>query len=67
MQLVLLRYREDIIAAKCAKEHIEGTLKSEIMFLKDQVVGEQQERKTIEETLTNDITNLQEELGEVSG
>ncbi|XP_064619716.1 rab GTPase-binding effector protein 1-like isoform X2 [Lineus longissimus] len=62
MQLVLLRYREDIIAAKCAKEHIEDTLRSEIMFLKDQVVGEQQERKTIEETLTNDITNLQEEL-----
>lgn len=37
MQLLLLRYREDIIAAKVAKEHQEETLKSEILFLKDQV------------------------------
>lgn len=37
MQLLLLRYREDIIAAKVSKEHQEETLKSEILFLKDQV------------------------------
>lgn len=37
MQLLLLRYREDIIAAKVSKEHIEESLKSEILFLKDQV------------------------------
>ncbi|CAL4060506.1 unnamed protein product, partial [Meganyctiphanes norvegica] len=37
MQLLLLRYREDIIAAKVSKEHLEETLKSEILFLKDQV------------------------------
>lgn len=63
MQLLLLRYREDIISAKVAKEHTESTLKSEILFLKHQVVGEQQEKTTVEETLTQEISQLQEQLG----
>ncbi|XP_033747222.1 rab GTPase-binding effector protein 1-like [Pecten maximus] len=62
MQLLLLKYREEIIQAKVAKEHIEDTLKGEIMFLKDQVLAEQQEKNTIEETLTQDIQSLQERL-----
>lgn len=37
MQLLLLRYREDIIEAKVSKEHQEESLKSEILFFKDQV------------------------------
>ncbi|KAK8376557.1 hypothetical protein O3P69_009875 [Scylla paramamosain] len=37
MQLLLLRYREDIIEAKVSKEHQEESLKSEILFLKDRV------------------------------
>ncbi len=63
MQLLLLKYREEIIASKVAKEHTEETLRSEIMFLKDQVVSEQQEKNNIEETLTQDINTLQEKLG----
>lgn len=64
MQLLLLKYREEIIAAKVAKEYTEGSLHSEIMFLKDQVVGEQQEKATLDETLGEEIRQLQEELGE---
>ena len=63
MQLLLLKYREEIIQAKVAKEHTEETLKSQIMFLKDQVVSEQQEKSTMEETLTQEINSLQERLG----
>lgn len=62
MQLLLLKYREEIIQAKVAKEHTEDTLKGEIMFLKDQVLAEQQEKNNIEETLTQDIQALQEKL-----
>ncbi|XP_052246058.1 rab GTPase-binding effector protein 1-like isoform X2 [Dreissena polymorpha] len=62
MQLLLLRYREEIIAAKVAKEHLEETLRSELMFLKDQVISEQQEKATVEETLTQEISGLQEKL-----
>lgn len=61
---MLLKYREEIIAAKVAKEHTEETLRSEIMFLKDQVVSEQQEKNTIEETLSQELSTLQEKLGE---
>ena len=64
LHLLLLKYREDIIAAKVAKEHIADTKKSEILFLKDQIVSEQQERTRLEESLTNEISNMQEELGE---
>ena len=35
--MLLLKTREDLITAKVAKEHIEDTLKSEILFLKDRV------------------------------
>ncbi len=63
MQLLLLRYREDIITAKAAREYVEETLRSEILFLKDQVVGEQQEKSTLEEALSQDISHLQQEVG----
>ncbi|KAK3084568.1 hypothetical protein FSP39_015613 [Pinctada imbricata] len=62
MEMLLLKYREEIIQAKVAKEHTEETLKSELMFLKTQVQAEQQEKTTLEETLTQDINNLQEKL-----
>jgi predicted nucleic acid-binding Zn-ribbon protein len=67
MQLLLLRYREEIIEAKVGQEHAEDTKRSEILFLKDQVRAEQQERNTVEETLSQEITGLQEELGEWEG
>jgi len=38
MQLLLLKYREEIISAKVAKEHTEETLRSEILFLKSQMI-----------------------------
>ncbi|XP_048743050.1 rab GTPase-binding effector protein 1-like isoform X5 [Ostrea edulis] len=62
LQLLLLKYREEIIQAKVAKEHIEGSLKSENMFLKSQVHAEQQEKNTLEETLNQEIISLQEKL-----
>ncbi|XP_059165915.1 rab GTPase-binding effector protein 1-like isoform X2 [Physella acuta] len=65
MQLLLLKYREEIISAKVAKEHIEETLKSEIVFLKSQVMGEQQEKTTLEETLTQEISALQAKVVEL--
>ncbi|GAB1603833.1 GTPase-binding effector 1-like isoform X2 [Argonauta hians] len=62
MQLLLLKYREEIIAAKVAKEHIEDTLKSEILFLKDRALADQQEKNTLEETLSQEVSTLQERL-----
>ncbi|XP_050711995.1 rab GTPase-binding effector protein 1-like isoform X2 [Eriocheir sinensis] len=62
MQLLLLRYREDIIAAKVSKEHQEEALKSEILFLKDQVLAEQHEKNTIEDRLSSEIDQLREKV-----
>lgn len=62
MQLLLLRYREEIIKAKVAKEHTEETLRSENLFLKDQIHAEQQEKNNIEESLSQELSTLQEKL-----
>lgn len=62
MQLLLLKYREDIIAAKVAKDHMEENMRSEMMFMHSQVQSVQQESAQVEEELTNEISNLQEEL-----
>ncbi|XP_013389532.1 rab GTPase-binding effector protein 1-like isoform X2 [Lingula anatina] len=62
MQLLLLKYKEEIIAAKVAKEHVEHNLKSEIMFLKDQILAEQQERANVEEEMSREVNSLQEQL-----
>ena len=60
---MVLKYREELITAKVGQEHQEELLKSEILFLRDQIVAEQQERNTVEESLTQEINNLQHELG----
>jgi len=61
MQLLLLKFREDIITAKVAQAHMEENLRSELLFLKDQAHSEQQERDQMEEALNKDITSLMDD------
>lgn len=63
MHHLLLTYREEIIQSKVAKEQIEETLKGELMFMRDQAKGEQQERSNIEETLNQEVLAVQNKLG----
>lgn len=51
---------------KVGQEHSEELLKSEIMFLRDQIIAEQQERSTMEENLAQEISQLQQQLGNYS-
>ncbi|KAK2142195.1 hypothetical protein LSH36_986g00042 [Paralvinella palmiformis] len=67
MQLLLLKYREEIISAKVAKEHIEDNLKSELLFLKDQLLCEQQEKSNLEEAMSQEISQIQHELDKHKG
>ena len=53
--MLLLRFREDIIAAKVAKEHLDETLNSKILFLKNQVTTEQHERQSMEVRLNVEL------------
>jgi len=58
MQLLLLTYREDLIAAKIGKERAQERLKSEVGFMKTQLNTEQQSKAVIE----NELKLGQEEL-----
>ncbi|KAB7494077.1 Rab GTPase-binding effector protein 1 [Armadillidium nasatum] len=62
MQLLLLRYREDVIAAKVAKEQLEETSNSKILFLKDQILKEQHEKSSIEDILNSEIDQLKSRI-----
>ena len=66
MQLVLLKYRDELIAARVALEQTEGALRGEIQFLKTQVRAEQQERANMEENLAAEISQLHEDLGSIN-
>ncbi|GFR63958.1 rab GTPase-binding effector protein 1 [Elysia marginata] len=52
MQLRLLKYCEEIISAKVAKEHAEDTVRAQVAFLKAQVTGDQKEPVSLEEAPT---------------
>ena len=55
LHLVLLQYREDVIRNRIAKEHAEENMKNEILFLKDQLTGEQQSKDSIVAMLSKEI------------
>ena len=62
IHLLLLRYREDLITTKVAKERLEEKLKSEVNFLKSQIAGEQQAKEDIEDQLTTENEQLKEKM-----
>ena len=62
IHLLLLRYREDLITTKVAKERLEEKLKSEVNFLKSQIAGEQQAKEDIEDQLTTENEQLKEKI-----
>eukprot|EP00096_Caligus_rogercresseyi_P012874 TRINITY_DN5540_c0_g1_i1.p1 TRINITY_DN5540_c0_g1~~TRINITY_DN5540_c0_g1_i1.p1 ORF type:complete len:663 (+),score=181.03 TRINITY_DN5540_c0_g1_i1:100-2088(+) len=55
---LLLKYREDLISAKIAKEMLEEKMKGEVNFLKAQLTSEAQAKESIEESLSCEIDDL---------
>ena len=55
MQLLLLTYREDLIAAKIGKERAQERLKSEVAFMKAQLVSEQQSKAALQRELEQEL------------
>ncbi|XP_022242790.1 rab GTPase-binding effector protein 1-like isoform X2 [Limulus polyphemus] len=62
MQFLYLKLQEDLITALIAKEKIEEGLKSEILFLRDEIMAEQNAKETMEDTLTQENDTLREQL-----
>jgi len=60
----VLQYREDIVSACTAAEHLEEKLKAEILFLKEQIQAEQCLKENLEDTLQLEIEGCKEEIGE---
>merc|ERR1719402_964103 len=63
MQLLLLTYREDLIAAKIAKERAEERAKNEISFMRTQLAGEQAVKEQVEDQMTQEVESLREKVG----
>lgn len=63
MQFLCLKLHEDLIAAVISREKLESTLKSDILFLRDQIEAEQNAKDNLEDALTQEISNLQEQVG----
>jgi Rab GTPase-binding effector protein 1 len=55
MQLLLLTYREDLIAAKIGKERAQERLKSEVAFMKTQLTSEQQSKGALQRELEQEL------------
>ncbi|KAK2724105.1 rab GTPase-binding effector protein 1-like [Artemia franciscana] len=63
LQEELLKMRDELIAAKIARECTEEKLSSEIQYYKDSAESETSSREQREETLTAEVDNLREQLG----
>ncbi|XP_048873601.1 rab GTPase-binding effector protein 1 isoform X4 [Brienomyrus brachyistius] len=66
LQALVLSYREDIVAARTAADHLEEKLKAEILFLKEQIQAEQCLKDNLEDTLQLEIEGYKEEIASFS-
>uniref|UniRef100_A0A8C2IN38 Rabaptin, RAB GTPase binding effector protein 1 n=1 Tax=Cyprinus carpio TaxID=7962 RepID=A0A8C2IN38_CYPCA len=66
LQKLVLQYREDIVSAHTAAEHLEEKLKAEILFLKEQIQAEQCLKENLEDTLQLEIEGCKEEIASFS-
>ena len=62
MQLLLLTYREDLIAAKLGKERAEEKLRNDVGVLKGHLASEQQGRKAMDKQMRGEIQDLQSKV-----
>ncbi|XP_055930940.1 rab GTPase-binding effector protein 1-like isoform X2 [Argiope bruennichi] len=63
LQFYCLQKQEELITIKAAKENMEEALKGDIQMLKNQIMSEQTAKKGLEDTYTQELDNLREQLG----
>ncbi|XP_073695677.1 rab GTPase-binding effector protein 1-like [Garra rufa] len=66
LQKLVLQFREDVVSARTAAEHLEEKLKAEILFLKEQIQAEQCLKENLEDTLQLEIESCKEEIASFS-
>lgn len=62
IQFYCLKLREELITSLVNKETIENQLKSEILFINDQMKAEQYSKELLIKELTQEIDNLREQI-----
>jgi len=62
LQLACLQLREELIEERAAREHLEESLKSEVLCLRDQMAAEQTAKEQMEQSLSEEINALRTEL-----
>jgi len=63
LHYVVLSLREDLIAAKVAKEAGEKKRQAELVYARDQLEGEKQAKEAMQNSLSGEIDYLREQLG----
>ncbi|XP_043245707.1 rab GTPase-binding effector protein 2-like isoform X1 [Amphibalanus amphitrite] len=59
---MLLKYKEDLISAKIAREHVEETLRNQLAFMKNEQEALQHEKDAINDELVAEVNKLREEV-----
>ena len=55
---MLLRYKEDLISAKIAREHVEETLRNQLAFMKNEQEALRHEKDAINDQLVAEVNKL---------
>ena len=55
---MLLRYREELISAKIAREHVDETLRNQLAFMKDEQQALQHEKDALNDELAAELNKL---------
>ena len=55
---MLLRYKEDLISAKIAREHVEETLRNQLAFMKNEQEALQHEKDALNDELVAELNKL---------
>ena len=66
MQFYCLKLREDLISVLVAKERLEETYNSQILFMKEQQKAEQQQKESMEESMIQENDHLRKERDSMS-
>ncbi|XP_037091000.1 rab GTPase-binding effector protein 1-like [Pollicipes pollicipes] len=62
LHLMLLRYKEELISAKIAREHVEETLRNQLAFMKNEQEALQHEKDSLNDELVAELSKLREEV-----
>ncbi|CDW53278.1 FYVE zinc finger family protein [Trichuris trichiura] len=62
LHILCLQLKEELLESRIAEEHLEESLRSDLIFVKSQLESELQSKEQLEVSLTEDVNSLRTEL-----